>query len=160
MPDSCIKTSAALSVGSTHRISFLHWILRPLPWASFPGHHSGITNTSLIGELPTAQDRCCIFSPSLVALCMLLPSLLPNKWKTSSVSRVRSAVCGCGFQCVRGKGILEMPKRSKGSNSVEHIPSMSKALVEFRAPEMKTEKGCSFCMITKLRLPGDGGAHL
>lgn len=70
----------------THTGSALfHQTLRPLPWALFPGHHSDITTTSLIGWLPTVQDRWCIFSPSLVALCMLLPS----GSRPHSVSRVR-----------------------------------------------------------------------
>lgn len=125
----------------THTGSALfHQTLRPLPWALFPGHHSDITTTSLIGWLPTVQDRWCIFSPSLVALCMRLPS----GSRPHSVSRVRWVVCGCGFQCVRGKGVLEMTKRSEGSNQVEHIPSMSKALGWIQSTRSENRKGVFF----------------
>lgn len=117
-------------------------------------HH----NHHLDGRLPTGQGRCCLFSPRLVALCMLLPSALGQingrlgLQVGSSASKVRSEICGCGFQCVRRKGVLHMRKRSKGRNSVERGPNMSKTWVRFRAPERNQRRGVIFVWLLSYRL--------
>lgn len=45
-----------------------------------------------------------------------------------------------------------MRKRSKGSNSVEYGPNMSKTWVRFRAPERKQKRGVLFVWLLSYRL--------
>lgn len=111
-PAPAAQTSAAMNVVEYTQGQIL---TQTFLWALFPGYHSGITTTILIGRLPAGQGRASsAFQSSpcstvhAAAIC-----IRPNKWKTGYRRKV------CFYSEMRGLWLWLLMCKKKGCLSNE-----------------------------------------